>query len=111
MSDVLFTILEHPSLQELEIDGRPSSFYEERILPKFTSLRRIKLIVPTPPVLEVLPEWLESLVSPLQNLSIVYKVDMVFDLCPVRTLSPRQHRLPLLSQMLSLNRFLNICPV
>ena len=83
-SDILLVILEHPLLQELEIDGRPSSFYHEMILSQFISLKRIKLIAPTPPVLEVLPEWLESLVNPLEHLSIVYKVNIIYDFRPIQ---------------------------
>ncbi|KAF9645469.1 hypothetical protein BDM02DRAFT_3181243 [Thelephora ganbajun] len=37
------------------------------------SVRRIKLIMPSPPVIWILPAWLKSLVHPLQSLSIVCK--------------------------------------
>jgi len=69
-------MLQHRSLQELEINGRHYGNYDHRILPQFTGVRRIKLIMPSPPVIEILPAWLRSLVDPLQSLSIVCKVRM-----------------------------------
>jgi len=67
-------MLKHQSLQELEINGRHDGNYDHRILPQFTRIRRIKLIMPSLPVVEVLPAWLRTLVDPLQSLSIVSKV-------------------------------------
>jgi len=72
-SSILFEILKHRSLRELEINGRHYGNYDPMILPQFTSVRRIKLIMPSPSVVEVLPRWLRSLVNPLQSLSIVCK--------------------------------------
>ena len=73
-SDILLAILDHPSLQELEINGRHYGSYDHTILPRFTGVRRIKLIMPSPPVIEVLSTWLKCLTDPLQSLSIVCKV-------------------------------------
>ena len=67
-------MLKHRSLQELEINGRHDGNYDHMILPQFTRIRRIKLIMPSPPVVEVLPVWLKALVDPVQSLSIVSKV-------------------------------------
>lgn len=88
-SSVLLAILKHPFLQELEINGRQHES-NLAILPQFTSLRRIKLIMPTSPVVEILPAWLKSLISPLQNLTIVCKVGTAPDAYPVRILSGRK---------------------
>jgi len=73
-SNILLALLKNQSLQELEINGRHYGNYDHTILPRFTSVRRIKLIMPSPPVIEVLPSWLKSLMHPLQSLSIVCKV-------------------------------------
>ena len=64
----------HRSLRELEIDGRYDGYYDKTIFSQFTSIRRIKLITPSPPIVEVLPVWLESLEDPLQNLSIMFNL-------------------------------------
>jgi len=69
--NILFSILKHPSLQELEINGNHPKNYEYTVLLRFTSLRRIKLITPSAHVVGILPAWLESLVDPLQSLTIV----------------------------------------
>lgn len=88
--DILLVILRHcPSLQELEIDGRYYGCNMEKTLSQITSLRRIKLIRPSPFFIEVLPEWLESLVDPLQSLSIEYQVDVNFDSHPLQILSQK----------------------
>ena len=73
-SSILLAMLKHRSLQELEINGRHYGSYDHTILPQFTGVRRIKLVMPSSPVIEVLPAWLRSLVDPLQGLSIVCKV-------------------------------------
>lgn len=73
-SSILLVLLKHRSLQELEINGRHYGNYDHTILPQFTSIRQVKLIMPSPPVVEVLPTWLKSLIYPLQSLSIVCKV-------------------------------------
>ena len=73
-SSILLAMLKHRSLQELEINGHHYGNYDHAILPQFTSIRRIKLIMPSPPVIEFLPVWLRSLTDPLQGLSIVCKV-------------------------------------
>ena len=73
-SNILLALLKHRSLHELEINGRHDGNYDHMILPRFTSVRRIKLVMPAPHVVEILPAWLKSLVHPLQNLSIICKV-------------------------------------
>lgn len=73
-SGILLAMLKHRSLQELEINGRHDGDYDHMILPQFTQIRRIKLIMPSSAVIEVLPAWLGALVDPLQSLSIVSKV-------------------------------------
>ena len=92
-SNILLTLLKHRSLQELEINGRHDGNYDHMILPQFTSVRRIKLIMPTPHVVEILPTWLKSLAHPLQVLSIVCKVRHV--LSPLWTQSPNRIKLEL----------------
>ena len=73
-SSILLAMLKHQSLQELEINGRHGGNYDHTILPQFTRIKRIKLIMPSQPVIEALPAWLKALVDPLQSLSIVSKV-------------------------------------
>lgn len=70
-SEMLHAICRCPLLRELEIGGAGvSRRYDPEILPKFTNIRKIKLILPDQHVLKILPAWLESLEHPLQNLSI-----------------------------------------
>ena len=104
-------MLKHRSLQELEINGRHYGDYDPMILPQFTSIRRIKLIMPTLPVVEALPAWLRSLVDPLQSLSIVCKVRATFSIRQRVLPTLFQNRTPRSSQMRSWNEYLEICPV
>lgn len=92
-SNILLGLLKHRSLQELEINGRHDGNYDHTILPQFTSVRRIKLVMPTPHVVEILPAWLKSLAHPLQGLSIICKVRHA--LSPFRTQSPSKIKLEL----------------
>ena len=92
-SDILIAILGHPLLQELEIDGRHNWNYDTSILPQLTSIRRIKLVTPSWPIIEALPAWLESLADPLQSLSIVYKVNTALDVHLTRMLNPKNTEL------------------
>jgi hypothetical protein len=92
-SDILLALLRHRSLRELEINGRHNGNYDHMILPQFTSVRRIKLIMPAPHVVEILPVWLTSLAHPLQSLSIICKVRHA--LSPIWTRLPRKIKLEL----------------
>ena len=109
--DILLTILKHPSLQELAINGGNYGNYDPKILAQFISLRRIDLIMPSSPVIEVLPMWLKSLANPLQSLTIVCRVGATLDVHPTKMLNPGQRRALLSSQMNSSNECLKICPV
>ena len=77
--DILLAIVKNPHLQELAINGGCYESYDPTILPRFTSVRRINLILPSPPVIGVLPMWLNSLVNPLQSLTVVCRVGTAFD--------------------------------
>ena len=88
-SGILLAIVKHPSLQELVINGGCYECYDHTILPQFTSVRRINLILPNPPVIGVLPMWLKSLVNPLQSLTIVCRVGTTFDVHLHQNTEPR----------------------
>ena len=100
-SSILLAMLKHRSLQELEINGRHYGNYDHTVLPQFTSIRRIKLIMPSPPVIDVLPTWLRSLAEPLQCLSIVCKVHTTLVIDPSQSLSRSWNRVLLPSRMRS----------
>ena len=88
-SEVLLAIVKHPHLQELAIDGGCHKCYDPTILPQFTSVRRISLIMPSPPVIGVLPMWLNSLVNPLQSLTIVCWVGTTLDVHLYQNTEPK----------------------
>lgn len=46
--------------------------------------------MPTTTVIDILPAWLESLASPLQNLTIVCKVGIALGFYPIQILSPKK---------------------
>ena len=69
-SRILHVLLNHQSLRNLNISGPHDGNDVPAILPQFTSVRRIRLILSSPPVTEILPVWFKSLAAPLQSLSI-----------------------------------------
>jgi len=110
-SSILLAILKHRQLQELEINGHRHRNCDHTILPQFTSVRRIKLVMPSPPVLEVLPAWLKSLKNPLQSLSIVCKVCTTLGIHRTQYLSQSRIRVPPPSRIHFWNKSLKICLV
>ncbi|KAI0708567.1 hypothetical protein C8Q76DRAFT_626883 [Earliella scabrosa] len=72
-SSVLETLAECSRLQELEINGENTGFYDPRILPRFSHLRKLSLIMPSAAVANILLPWTRNTGSTLQHLSIICK--------------------------------------
>ncbi|KAI0649755.1 hypothetical protein C8Q79DRAFT_997801 [Trametes meyenii] len=60
-------------LSELEINGQHDVFYDPRILPRFAHLRKLSLIMPSGPVVDILPRWTHQNQETLQYLSLICK--------------------------------------
>jgi len=62
------------SLQELEINGRTSPYFDARLLLGFSKLQRISIIMPDAPLLSMLLEWVQISGHSLKHLSLICKV-------------------------------------
>lgn len=72
-SRVLETLANCPKLTELEVNGQHNNFYDTRILPRFTNLRKLSLIMPSGLVIDTLPAWTRCTQGGLQYLSLICK--------------------------------------
>ncbi|KAI0357708.1 hypothetical protein OH77DRAFT_1494614 [Trametes cingulata] len=72
-SRVLETLVDCARLSELEVNGQHNNYYDPRILPKFTHLRKLSLIMPSGPVIDTLPSWTQNNRETLQYLSLICK--------------------------------------
>ncbi|KAI9060041.1 hypothetical protein FKP32DRAFT_1613869 [Trametes sanguinea] len=72
-SRVLETLVECPRLSELEVNGQHNNYYDPRILPRFTHLRKLSLIMPSGGVIDILPSWTHNTQETLQYLSLICK--------------------------------------
>ncbi|KAH9924988.1 uncharacterized protein BXZ73DRAFT_91166 [Epithele typhae] len=70
-SSVLSTLVECSRLQELEINGEHAGFYDPAILPRFTHLRKLSLIMPSAAVASMLLPWCKNTSGTLQYLSVI----------------------------------------
>ncbi|KAH9903262.1 hypothetical protein C8Q73DRAFT_742398 [Cubamyces lactineus] len=70
---VLETLVTCSKLRELEINGQHNNYYDPRILPQFTHLRKLSLIMPSGPVIDTLPSWTRNTRETLQYLSLICK--------------------------------------
>ncbi|KAI0324544.1 hypothetical protein GY45DRAFT_1349369 [Cubamyces sp. BRFM 1775] len=70
---VLETLVNCSKLCELEINGQHNNYYNPRILPQFTHLRKLSLIMPSGPVIATLPSWMHNTRETLQYLSLICK--------------------------------------
>jgi hypothetical protein len=73
-SAILQALQQCPQLEELEINGHDSGYYNPTLLAQFSKLSKISLIMPSAQVIEVLPSWISTTGSTLRNLTIICKV-------------------------------------
>lgn len=71
---ILKALQECHNLRELEINGNHNGHYDAIILPQFQNLQKISLIMPSGPVLDVLPSWINATRSILRSLTLICKV-------------------------------------
>ncbi len=76
-SPVLETLAECARLRELEINGENAGYYDPTILPRFSHLRKLTLIMPSAPVVANLLPWIAATGSTLQHLSIICKASYI----------------------------------
>ena len=72
-SSVLETLADSARLQELEINGENTGFYDPKILPRFSHLRKLSLIMPSAAVISVLSAWARNTSQTLNHLSVICK--------------------------------------
>ena len=72
-SSVLETLADSARLQELEINGENTGFYDPKILPRFLHLRKLSLIMPSAAVISVLLAWTRNTSQTLNHLSVICK--------------------------------------
>lgn len=72
-SEMLETLLLSQQLEELEINGAHQGHYDPCILPRFTHLRRLSLIMPSNAVINMLPAWTQATGHTLRHLSVICK--------------------------------------
>ncbi|KAF8655023.1 hypothetical protein AX16_003293 [Volvariella volvacea WC 439] len=72
-SALLETLHILPYLTELEINGNDEGQYDASLLPRFDSLKRIRVIMPKPQVVQILPNWIEANRNGLTSLTLICK--------------------------------------
>lgn len=73
-SAILKSLGKCTELSDIVINGRHSGHYDPRDLIQLLHLRNISLIMPTIPVLEILPCWLQATGQSLTSLTLICKV-------------------------------------
>jgi hypothetical protein len=71
---ILKALQECRSLRELELNGNHNGQYDAIILREFDNLEKISLIMPTGPILNVLPLWISATGATLRSLTLICKV-------------------------------------
>ena len=72
-SEILEVLSTHcPALRELEINGHAT--YNPQLLPRFGTLAKISLIMPSADVVDILPSWIENTGKTLTTLHIICQV-------------------------------------
>ena len=72
-SSILETLVGCTRIESLEINGEHSGYYDPRILPQFSRLRKLSLIMPSAAVTGMLLPWLQNTSETLRYLSIICK--------------------------------------
>ncbi|TFY69886.1 hypothetical protein EVG20_g2955 [Dentipellis fragilis] len=77
-----------PDLCELEINGHHEDNYDPSTLMTFRNLRKISIIMPSGPVLHLLPRWVEYTGHSLRNLTLICKTSALVNDSLLEELSP-----------------------
>ncbi|KDQ56764.1 hypothetical protein JAAARDRAFT_36253 [Jaapia argillacea MUCL 33604] len=72
-SRVLESLLECPALEDLEINGHHNWQYDPQILWRFKNVSKVSLIMPSGPVIDVLPWWIKETRLRLRCLTLICK--------------------------------------
>lgn len=72
-SAVLGTLASCSRLEELEINGEHAGYYDPTILPQFSHLRKLSLIMPSAAVANMLLPWTRNIKDTLRHLSVICK--------------------------------------
>ncbi|KAI0752600.1 hypothetical protein C8Q80DRAFT_1217127 [Daedaleopsis nitida] len=87
-SSVLETLADCSRLQELEINGENTNYYDPSILPRFSHLHKLSLIMPSAAVASMLLPWARNTSETLRHLSVICKSstrindDILHDIAP-----------------------------
>ena len=92
-TDILDSLKACPDLQELEINGHHDGHYDPSVLADFKRLRRISLIMPSSPVIDILPYWTSNCTNSLRHLSLICKVTIYIWRFSPRALKSRETEL------------------
>ncbi|KAM5546113.1 hypothetical protein V8D89_000239 [Ganoderma adspersum] len=87
-SPVLETLADCSRLQELEINGENAGYYDPRILPRFSHLRKLSLIMPSTAVISVLLPWARNTGQTLNHLSVICKSSTRFNDSVLHDIAP-----------------------
>ncbi|KAL4253257.1 hypothetical protein ABKN59_004757 [Abortiporus biennis] len=71
--DILEALQQLPLLSELEMNGHNQGQYRAIELIKFNHLQKISLIMPSSPVVTIMPRWMQITGSTLRHLSLICK--------------------------------------
>ncbi len=70
-SEILTCLARCPELIDITLNGGHSPQYEPMDLVQLLRPRKISLIMPSSPVLSILPHWLQAIGQPLTSLSLI----------------------------------------
>jgi hypothetical protein len=71
---ILKALQECRNLRELELNGNHNGHYDAILLREFDNLQKISLIMPSGPVLDMLPSWIRVTSPTLRSLTLICKV-------------------------------------
>ncbi|CAL1710132.1 unnamed protein product [Somion occarium] len=73
MTDVVLALQQLPLLTDLEINSETHYLFKPEILTGFTHLRKISLIMPSRPIINLLPIWITATTTTLRHLTLICK--------------------------------------
>ncbi|EMD36761.1 hypothetical protein CERSUDRAFT_65561 [Gelatoporia subvermispora B] len=95
-SEILETLVDFPHLSALDFNGRDGWDYDHRILPRFTHLQHLSIIMPSSRVVGILPSWLGATGATLKHLTLICKTSTLVTDSMLSRISPH---LPNLEQL------------
>ncbi|KAI0311408.1 hypothetical protein OF83DRAFT_1151190 [Amylostereum chailletii] len=96
-TDILKALQTCPNLAELELNGNHQGNYDPRTLASFSHLEKITLIMPSSPVLNILPQWIAATGPRLRTLTLICKATPLVNDALLGNLSPHLRRIERLS--------------